>query len=135
MSLQYKRYVPKDRYPTERNDCTVRALAKAMNLTYDTAHKLMHNTTGRMNGRGASIKLAMECLKIPRIDCEDLKLQIDNGHISAINFPTLAQVMPLLMRGRFVLRMRGHAFAVVDGIQYDMEYQGPRTKILDIYEV
>ena len=135
MSLQYKRYEPNGRFQTERNDCVVRAISKAMNLNYSVAHTIVRDATGRKNRRGANLRHVMEYLHIEGIDGDKLKSQVDNGYTNSVRYPTLAQVADLMQRGKFVVRISGHAFAVIDGVQYDTSKNGARTRVLNIYEV
>lgn len=62
-----------------------------------------------------------------------IKGQWDNNRKSP--YPTLAQVMPLLQQGRYILESHNHALAVVEGDVFDGPRLRLRTRIQTIYEI
>ena len=102
----------------ERNDCTVRATAIALDITYADAHARMAKL-GRKPRKGA--RYALCAPKLGMIARPDL------GH------KCWKTVAPLLTSGRFVIRVAHHVFAVVDGVP--SEYSKPLRRIKMVYEV
>ncbi len=131
----------------ETNDCTVRAVSAATGLTYLNAHGLA-KLAGRHSKKGfwtdkilreAKANGILDYTKSYMFDMAKLTKSIKSGwgkisHGSP--YPTLAQVLPLLSKGRFILETRKHALAVVDGVVYD---QGSKLKaryrVVTIFEV
>ena len=65
----------------------------------------------------------------------DCKKAGDDNRSHNNGYPTLAQVMPLLQRGRYILESRRHALAVVDGKIFDNSRYTARLRITQIFEV
>lgn len=112
----------------ERNDCTVRALAAAMNISYDNAHDHMAKY-GRKHRHGmytGAICNALRALDWEVIDPFDLMNQVlgrDYGQI------TINQLLKHRQKGRMYVLTRGHALAVVDGVVHDSHAPSKRTRV------
>jgi hypothetical protein len=109
--------------PGETRDCTVRALALALDIPYDIAHaglaklgrKPRHGFLFRMPNLGEFSKVLEEC---PEYSCR-----------------TVRKVLPELMQGRFIVRVRGHVFAVVGGTALDVSPTKPGRRVCMVYRV
>lgn len=100
----------------ERNDCTVRALTLATHLTYEQAHALMAKH-GRKNGHGAHVEPALREL--------GLGVKVDGRGATVARFAAGEA-----RRGVWIVRVRGHVFAQIDGKQLDTHLNGARTRVL-----
>ncbi len=124
-------------HTTERNDCTVRAAARALNLPYTEVHAAAANK-GRKRWKGFNTRTLLSALNINTVSIDPATLVEQPSGASrygALRYPTLTQIEPLLKRGRFILRIRGHVFAVIDGVQHDISINGARCRVQEIWEV
>lgn len=96
------RYV--EGYKHEKNDCVVRAIAHAYDLPYNHAHATI-KSLGRQDRKGFHTPKAMEVHKY--------QYKQDLPHMTVKTF------LRQFPRGVYVLRIRGHAFAVKNGVIYD----------------
>lgn len=103
----------------ERRDCTVRATAVALDIPYAEAHAKM-KALGRRDCRGVPYEAYISGLGMQRV--ADWKPRT-----------TLYKALGSLKSGRYVARMRGHVFAVVDGIVHDTATPRPGSRILAVY--
>lgn len=116
----------------EQHDCTVRALAIALETPYQWAHQFMA-ANGREFGKGANTR----CYRSAEY----------NGHklvVAAQEFPAQGEGIRLTVKGwiksgilpdRCILRIRKHVFAVVNGTVVDTFKPGPRSIVDTIWEV
>lgn len=107
----------------EARDCTVRALAAVKDMRYDQAHAALA-AAGREVRRGMSL--------------EQLKpayLAAGGGeYVKRSDRPTLAAFMREHSAGRYIVLVVGHVFAVVDGVQIDMEKNGARKRVWGFWQ-
>lgn len=102
-----------DKYETERealnenNDCAVRAVASATGKSYKETHATFRSF-GRRSGRGSSLKMIGNSLT---------KLHTKEVEINSPNC-TVNQFVRQAKKGTFVLIVRRHAFALIDGVIY-----------------
>lgn len=107
--------------PRETNDCTVRALAAAANISYAAAHATFAKH-GRTNGKGTSHDVQMLAYTEHGGELRAIfgstkgaryrANKVENvPHVEGI---TLGKLMEKIPMGRFICIMRGHAFAIVD---------------------
>jgi hypothetical protein len=87
----------------EQNDCTVLAVAIAMNLDYKWVHDEL-SRNGRQDGCGLRVDWLSQWLLKHNFQC-----RTDLVNVS------LRSIAPILMKGRYVLRNQSHCFAAVDG--------------------
>jgi hypothetical protein len=131
-----------ERFANEENDCTVRALANVMGLPYPLAHKIM-TKAGREIGKGVRFdtwhevytRFGLSLLSVhgttqgARYIAHKIKsAQVESGG-------TLAKIMPRLRSGRFVVKVRGHVFAVIDGKILDYGNNPAGSKVQAIYKL
>lgn len=105
----------------EINDCTVTAWAKVFDCPYSKAHFYMKRF-GRHHRKGMTrkqIKNAFDSVK---------KAKIKEGPYSASNRICVSHFCKNHPKGRYYVLVRGHAFAIIDGVVYDY-YDGPRRQI------
>lgn len=89
----------------ERNDCSVRAWALARGITYAESHEAFRLAGRRTRGR-TSQEVSARVMGTREIPARPL---------SYVSFLAEHPV------GRYVVHLKGHAIAVVDGVQLDME--------------
>lgn len=104
----------------EQLDCTVRASAIALCLTYKEAHAKLAALGRKPRSRvkywgGIPESLGLETR-------EDLCCM------------TVARALAGMKRGRFVVRIARHVFAVVDGVYYDETVIKPGARVRMVYE-
>lgn len=126
--------------PRETNDCTVRALAAAANISYDQAHATMakygrkfrhgtyHDTQANAyEEHGGELRAIFGTTKGAKYRAD----KVENvPHVEGI---TLGKLMDKIPMGRFVCIMRGHAFAIVDRQLADGGPLKAGTRIQAIY--
>ena len=95
----------------ENNDCTVKALAIALNTSYAKAHTHLKRFCGRPDRKGiVSRDVLPQSFK-------NTKYRV--GPYTRRNKVTLKKFCELHPQGRYYVSVRGHAIAVVDGVVYD----------------
>lgn len=102
----------------EQRDCTVRALATVAGVEYDKAHLVMTGL-GRKKNCGVYFKQrAQKAFKSLGLNARCVRR---SGSLERLvrDFPT----------GRLYVLVRGHAFAVVDGVVHDNWTQSGRRHI------
>jgi len=104
----------------ETRDCTVRATAIALDITYAAAHQRLA-AMGRKPRKGMHYEEVINRLGLSR-----------RPDLSGGSWKTLA---PKLAKGRFVVRVTHHVFAVVDGVVSEYVLPGKRIKMVYEYMV
>lgn len=94
----------------EKKDCTVRSFATARGVSYLEAHKALASL-GRRPGKG--FKFSLVAFKRPDLFT---RTQLPKGSRKRVR--TLLRTT--LSKGRYVLRIRGHVFAAVNGVAHDI---------------
>jgi hypothetical protein len=135
-------------YEGETNDCGVRALAEAANITYAESHSFW-SKLGRQNKNGVYFKWLDSFLESNDGYCfgkqvtetifpfhkhethkwDDNKQEYIR-HTKRMNVKTFIQQNPT---GRFIVLSRGHAKAVVDGVIHDQD-DGIYSEIQRVYK-
>ena len=123
---------------TEQRDCVVRAMTIATGRPYMEMHALLASK-GRKSRRGtpfAVIDAALTELGLPTLTRIEPDYQlVGGGYFGRRSWrdharPTLARWMAEHRVGRYMVIIRGHAFAVVDGVQYDgYQPNGARCRV------
>lgn len=130
-----------DRAADEANDCTVRALANAYGMPYRLAHKIMakqgrkpkaglhplenHKALTRM---GFSLQGIHGATKKARFLAKALDCQPKAGI-------TLASLLNSIGLGRYVVTIRGHALAIVDGKVLDYGNNLANSHVATVYKL
>jgi hypothetical protein len=129
------------RFENESNDCTVRALANVLGAPYKLAHKIMA-AAGRKQNHGMGFddwhpvytRLGLRLVSLhgttngARYISKKLGIQAAAG-------TTLANLLPSLRDGRYLLKYRGHVFAVVNGKVLDYGDNPAGTRIQAVYKL
>lgn len=109
----------------DRNDCSVRALAVAVGLTYEQAGAIFA-AFGRKMKEGTSVETSIRVME------ERLKMR----RLELSDGPEELKYFALYQdKGRFVLHRRGHAFALVEGVIHDWEGTRATTQVIRAWEV
>ena len=124
-ALYERKEMFKDSYG-EDNDCTVVALSIAAGIPYNVAHDILR-AAGRERCRGFRLVGWLRCqYRDGRSVCGYKVTPVNAGR------KTLAQVRRDFPKGRFILRKRGHVFAMIDNEVMDYG-TGNRTRITDLF--
>ena len=124
-ALYERKEMFKDSYG-EDNDCTVVALSIAAGIPYNVAHDILR-AAGRERCKGFRLGGWLRCqYRDGRSVC--------GYKVTPVNAcrKTLAQVRRDFPKGRFILRKRGHVFAMIDNEVMDYG-TGNRTRITDLF--
>lgn len=98
----------------ENNDCTVLALACVLGCSYESAHKHMSKHQLRRYRKGPTLKEVKEKF-VPSFK----NWRVVVGPYSKSESITVNQFVKKHPIGRFFVVVRGHAFAIIDGLVYD----------------
>ena len=124
-ALYERKEMFKDSYG-EDNDCTVVALSIAAGIPYNVAHDILR-AAGRERCKGFRLVGWLRCqYRDGRSVCGYKVTPVNAG------WKTLAQVRRDFPKGRFILRKRGHVFAMIDNEVMDYG-TGNRTRITDLF--
>lgn len=110
----------------ERNDCTVRAFAIATGLPYENARAVMASL-GRQPGKGMSGYHSM---------MDSLKGDVFNGYkIKPITvfYRTVGAFVKTHPEGRYILSVRNHVLAVIEGEVQDWCRPKPRCRLYGVW--
>ena len=131
-----------ERPASESNDCTVRALANAYNMPYGLSHRIF-SKAGREQGKGVKcsvthatytrlgfelIGIYGDTVKAKYLSRYVVKIQRNKGI-------TLKNIMPQLQQGRYIVGIRGHVFAVVDGQILDYGHNYANSRVVEVYRL
>ena len=127
----------------ETNDCNVRAMANALGINYRQAHAY-HKKRGRKNRRGTSGQIVRDVIK----DYAQEVFMVQKKYLALI-----PQVMEIIesadlprtvnqftkdsrfQKGRFIVYVRGHAIAIVDGKTQDWVSENRQHRIVFFIKV
>ena len=114
----------------ERRDCTVRALAIVADLPYQEAHSMLKNS-GRRDGHkfGMVNWMSARATGTALYCVGKFKISRVWGLGSNVG-PFLAKELP----GRYMVIVRGHCFAVINGTALDTYAPRPRKKIVCVFK-
>jgi hypothetical protein len=133
-------------FKRETNDCFVRALMTSANLQYTEAHKMAATLFSRKYGKGTfGVPVVMTAEKT-QTAFQNLGLTAtkeDNTYTRSWDktgrkLPmTIAVFIKKNPRGSFLILVRGHALAIVDGVIHDWPNAAQRTnrKILHVFQI
>ena len=126
----------------EHMDCTVHATAIAAQIPYFEAHELLARF-GRRPRRGVKYRDFIAWATSPTgysITGNKVMMgprgMIGAYRVQRVNLDkrvTLGQFLKDFPNGRFVVRKRGHVFAVIDGKQFDASPNGLRCRLTGVY--
>lgn len=107
----------------ELNDCAVRALALAASLSYQDAHDLLSWHGRQKDG------VTRNAHKLYDVLFPECRIEATAGHHPMYDRPTVGQFLKAHPVGRFLCMVKGHAFAVRDGIVYDTVWTALKTRV------
>jgi len=99
----------------ERNDCTVRALVHAAGISYNEGHAALKQV-GRVEGRGTYAHQYR--IAYAKYGFNEISAAV--SPTMSYKRATVSQFVKQHPRGTYILTVRGHAFAMIDGKQYDL---------------
>lgn len=105
---------PTERFGHERRDCVVRAIAFALKVDYAEAHAIC-KAHGRKDGHGM-FSYQWE----PILKANGFVNELADGKKGWGARVVKTFLTRVATSGRWVIRVRGHAFAVVDGLPLDL---------------
>lgn len=126
----------------EKNDCAVRAIANACDVSYAQAHKYCKDTFGREKGKGTQLfttllKMNTEMVfdEVGQLDLfrNGIKREVKHigdmpkhgGELANPKYKhkkvayTVKEFARQFNKGNFILAVKGHALAIKDGVIYD----------------
>lgn len=109
----------------ETNDCTVRAFANALNISYEDAHQFMSQYCGRRRGKGIKgsvLKALFETKK------DVIRKRFGVGIWDVNNVNTINNLIKNKPNGTYYVLVRSHATAVVKGRLIDTVAKNWRIK-------
>lgn len=130
--LRAKHFIATDagRVPGESNDCTVRSLATATGLPYEKAHLILAQF-GRQKNKGVVFAQFMhEAWRriIPGLQTFDILMVPYEGL-------TVEKFLRRNYKGRYIVSVRRHVFAVIDGKAYDTGLSRSRSRIDGLWKI
>jgi hypothetical protein len=134
--MRFSKQDPRPEGLNEANDCAVRATACATGLPYEQVHAAF-KAAGRPDRRGttwAAFKQAARALLGPDVEMTRIEpeYQLIGGYRRrwrATGRPTLARFTSEHRTGRYIVIIKGHALALVDGVQLDQGPSGSRCQV------
>ena len=123
-------------FENESNDCAVRAMTLATGLPYADVHAAF-KAAGRRDRRGTAwdvFKTAARAL-VPSVEIEHISADYQlignpwSRRWHAAGRPTLARFTAEHRTGAYVVIIKGHALALIEGVQLDMGPNGSRCKV------
>lgn len=108
-----------------KRNCTVIALAATTGLSYDVAHSIAE-AAGRKKNKGFKSEKLIKFFSKKQGSTQFRKVKR-----SAITVQKFCKNYPT---GRYYVRKRGHAYAIVDGIVIDQTKPKPRERILEAWQ-
>ena len=126
----------------ESNDCVVRSLASAFDMSYDTSHEFVFRKFGRKTRKGTAlftVKMDWMSQSGEKINNKTFKLLSLDGLKSKLGKPRVSfnQFFKHYKTGTYVLVVRGHAFTLKNGIVIgnDSDAKRLRAIIYKAYQV
>ncbi len=130
----------------DAKDCTVRSLANAASIPYTVAHAAMKDA-GRREMRGADIsvygpaymKMGFELVGLygttdsAVYNCYTMRRK--GVDVSLSKGITLGRMMEKLQRGRYIVIVRGHALAVVNGKVIDNHAVSSAKSVVALFKM
>lgn len=101
----------------ERNDCVVRSYATVTGLPYTDAYRILQ-LWGRLENKGVHVRPFI------RSELNFFPFTIHDERT------TIRKFLLSNYRGKFIVVVRRHAFAVIDGVIYDILIPPEKTKVL-----
>ena len=111
----------------EDRDCAVRAVAIAADYEYDDVHYVF-GRCGRVSRRGTQWHTTEKAIRMLRFKLVDVTDQFDSRTVRSLENEAR------WIKGRFLVKVRGHVLPLVDGIVHDWT-QGRLHRIVAVYQL
>jgi hypothetical protein len=108
----------------DTNNCTIVALSIAAGIPYEEAYEIGVGA-GRKKGKGFYTKNLMDEARKKGIRFEKLRFKE----------VTINKFLKMNLKGRFLVRRRGHAFTIIDSTIYDVLVNPAFARLKEIYLV
>ena len=129
-------------YAHEKMDCTVRALAKVLDITYMDAHRMLAEA-GRQDRKpflfvpymfGFPTWQLLHGYRVVTVQKElSFADSFDGGMVRRFaRYATVGAFVKCMLPGRYIVRTPGHVFPVIDGEAFDTWFR-PRARIKNIW--
>jgi hypothetical protein len=141
----------------ETNDCTVRAIANAFNVCYDTAHDYAKTVLGRENRKGIKgFDAKMASIKLVSFsdNSEQLSLFPQSNDYNVKTLRSMDLINPAYThkrvawtvktfcakynRGTYIITVKGHALTIKDGVIMDnpnYRFTGFRRPVINAFKI
>lgn len=122
-------------FERERNDCAVRAMSLVLNRPYSEVHQDLA-ARGRRDGRGTRNTIISDSMLVLTADVGQRAIESEWLHVRT-KAPTLATFVRERPHGRYLVLVRGHALAVIDGVVHDWTNggSGARSRVIKYWRV
>jgi hypothetical protein len=141
----------------EKNDCTVRAIANAFNVCYDTAHDYAKTIFGRENRKGirgfGALLSAVKMVSFKQTSGQlSLFEQSSNWNVKGLSQSqlinpqykhkpvkwTVKTFCARYNRGTYIITVKGHALTIKDGVIMDnpnYRFTGFRRPVINAFKI
>lgn len=124
---------------SESQDCSVRALSNVMGISYEDAHQKI-SLIGRQNGKPVNtgdlndlyISLGFKITVVGNT-ITSRYFSRKNPTATHIAGSTIENMIGRLSRGKYIVQVRGHVFAVIDGKIFDKGSMPAGKRVVAIY--
>jgi len=125
--VAYKITTPVDRYSHEHNDCSVKALSNAFNVSYAAAHSVLKEF-GRKDRHGVAFSAFMMTRNNSELFGQKFEEFVRPGM-------TIGTFVNKFNKGSYIIRYTGHVFAVVNGVILDSFKVNSNKRILNYWKI
>ena len=134
----------------ETNDCSVRAFATALDVTYDSAHQFVKETYDRVDKKGCEKMVSRTCKlegKVLEVENTEFNIKPLNKKLITNTYKLRGEVIERKKTvksflkdfgaGIYLVMVSGHIFTVKDGTMIDNagEEWRPTRKEEDVFEI
>lgn len=131
----------------ESKDCVIRAITNVTGVSYDEVHSFLASY-GRKQGKGTDVETMITACKAfglkfvgtfgktssARSCAYFAKRQYAHDHDSGNKSITLGNLVKSLPFGRFVVVIRGHAVAMIDGKLIDTHLNPKQAQVVALFQ-
>ena len=127
-------------FVNEHNDCSVRALANCTGISYSESHEI-HKSNGRKNRQGTNWMPLMNSYQKAHLDIKGIygssyisSLAARTTEIKKSAGMTVKSFLKNHPKGKYVVIIARHAFAVVDGGIIDGQLVNANSRVAIVWE-
>ena len=124
----------------EHRDCTVRALSNSTGLQYANAHAILKKH-GRKDKRGCTFNVWHDAYTEAGMSLigvygttHSARMMARGVSVVAQDGVTLGRMLPKLASGSYIVIIRGHALAVINGAIVDMNLNRINSRVIAVYK-